>query len=457
MTSTSSATPGRLIDGGANICITGDLDSLFDVVAIPPLSISVAMEGASSLDDCCTARGMTPIQLDDGSIYWQACYFCANAVETIISPQAIVDSSDVFQSWHQTGYRCGVSTPGCIRFDSHDGLLTMSMTLVLHDGLHYCPTDVYAVDTMPASRFSLAVRRVACPDPLPVPGKSRSHERFIPASKAKQVESEVWLLRLGSPGIRQLDMLPGRVTGIPLDFKYHPFHYIDHKEHASIKKRPAQRSAVRTSDCKRRFYMDFGFMRASTSDYARPNKSTDRVVSSYDGYTLYLLVIDEAYAEFSYEVSALELLADRPRLVVSRTMSKAFAFAGARVGYLAADAAVVDALRIVRLPYHLSALTQAAARAALRHSGEMLANVEQIKFQRDRMITQLTTMGLRAYKSDANFVLVEGFDNPQEVFEALLAKGVIIRNVGIPNTLRITAGTEAETSKLLGELALILD
>lgn len=174
---------------------------------------------------------------------------------------------------------------------------------------------------------------------------------------------------------------------------------------------------------------------------------------AFDG----ILVIDEAYAEFSSEVSALELLADRPRLVVSRTMSKAFAFAGARVGYLAADAAVVDALRIVRLPYHLSALTQAAARAALRHSGEMLANVEQIKVQRDRMITQLTTMGLRAYKSDANFVLVEGFDNPNDVFEALLAKGVIIRNVGIPNTLRITAGTEAETSKLLGELALILD
>jgi hypothetical protein len=112
----TSATPGRLIDGGPNICITGDLDSLFDVVAIPPLSISVAVEGASSIDDCCTACGMTPLQLDDGSIYWQVCYFCTNAVETIISPQAIVDSSDVFQSWHQTGYRCGVSTPGCIRF-----------------------------------------------------------------------------------------------------------------------------------------------------------------------------------------------------------------------------------------------------------------------------------------------------------------------------------------------------
>jgi hypothetical protein len=191
-----------------------------------------------------------------------------------------------------------VSTPGCIRFDSHDGLLSMSMSLVLHDGLHYCPTNVFTVDTLPASRYSPAVLRVVASESLsgfpPVPRKTRSHERFLPVSKAKQVESEVWLLRLGSPGVRQLDLLPGCVTGIPADFRYHPFHYIDHKEHASIKKRPAQFSAIRTPECKRRFYMDFGFMCSSTSDYTRPNKSTDRVVSSYDGYSSYLLVIDEA-------------------------------------------------------------------------------------------------------------------------------------------------------------------
>ena len=179
------------------------------------------------------------------------------------------------------------------------------------------------------------------------------------------------------------------------------------------------------------------------------------VRAAYDAFDG-ILVIDEAYAEFSSKASAIELLAGRPRLIISRTMSKAFAFAGARVGYLAADEAVVDALRIVRLPYHLSALTQAAARAALRHAPEMLANVEQIKVQRDRMIAQIKLLGLSAYESEANFVLVAGFENPNEVFEALLARGVIVRNVGIPNTLRITAGTEAETSKLLGELALIL-
>ena len=96
----------------------------------------------------------------------------------------------------------------------------------------------------------------------PVPRKNRSHERFLPVSKAKQVESEVWLLRLGTPGVRQLDMLPGRVTGIPTAFRYHPFHYIDHKEHASVKKRPAQFSAVRTLECKCHFYMDFEIGRA---------------------------------------------------------------------------------------------------------------------------------------------------------------------------------------------------
>jgi hypothetical protein len=149
----TAAPPGHLIDGGANICITGDIDSLFDVVEIPPLPISVAVEGDLLINDCCTARGWTPLQLDDGSIYWQVCYYCKNAVERIISPQAIADSSDVFQLWHQTGYRHGASTPGYIRFDSHHGLLSMHMTLVLHNGLHYCPTNVYTVDSMPASCY----------------------------------------------------------------------------------------------------------------------------------------------------------------------------------------------------------------------------------------------------------------------------------------------------------------
>jgi hypothetical protein len=290
----SSESPGSLIDGGANICLTGDLGLQTDVVAIPPMPISVALQGETTVNDCCTAHGKIPLQLDDSLIYWQDCYYSKNAVETIISPQAIVDSSDVFQSWHQSSYRSGNPTPGRIRFDSHDGLCGMSMTLVHHEGLHYCPTDVYTLDHMPATWFSLAVRRVALNIGNAPIKKGLARSQFIPTTKAKQVESEVWLLRLGSPGVHQLNLFPGCITRIPSTFHHHPFHYVDHKEQASIKKRPAQPSLIRTSECKCCFYMNFGFMRASTTDYAQPNKSSERVMSSYDGYTLYLLIIDEA-------------------------------------------------------------------------------------------------------------------------------------------------------------------
>ena len=184
--------------------------------------------------------------------------------------------------------------------------------------------------------------------------------------------------------------------------------------------------------------------------------SLDCVAAAYEA-TDGIVIVDEAYAEFSDRDSALTLLAGRPRLVVSRTMSKAFAFAGARLGYLAADSAAVDALRIVRLPYHLSALTQAAASAALEHSELLLQNVQKIKQQRDRIIEAAKQWGLTPYPSDANFVLVGGFKDSNKTFEQLLAAGVLVRNVGIPNTLRITAGTEAETTKLLAELALVLE
>ncbi len=171
-----------------------------------------------------------------------------------------------------------------------------------------------------------------------------------------------------------------------------------------------------------------------------------------------VLVIDEAYAEFSHDTSAtaLKLLPGRPRLLVSRTMSKAFAFAGARVGYLAADAAVVDALRLVRLPYHLSAFTQAAAEGALAHSDSMLAMVDDIKTQRDRIVAELTALGLDVYDSDSNFVLFGGLEDPERVWQALLDRGVLIRNVGLPGTLRVSAGTEVETSAFLAAIAEVL-
>lgn len=173
------------------------------------------------------------------------------------------------------------------------------------------------------------------------------------------------------------------------------------------------------------------------------------ILAAYDAFDG-MLIVDEAYFEFDDKrESAVTLLEGRPRLMVSRTMSKAFAFAGVRLGYLAADPAVIDALRLVRLPYHLSALTQAAATTAIRHSATMLATVADIRSERDRLGVALTELGYRVHDSGANFVLVGGFADPDAVFEALRARGILIRNLGIEGHLRITAGTEAETSAVI--------
>ena len=179
-----------------------------------------------------------------------------------------------------------------------------------------------------------------------------------------------------------------------------------------------------------------------------------RAASEYGG----IVVVDEAYAEFAHDTTetALSLLAGRPNLLVSRTMSKAFAFAGARVGYLVADPVVSDAMRLVRLPYHLSAFTQAAALGALAHSQALLANVDDIRTQRDRIVLELQDMGLDVYRSDANFVLFGGLQDSHQVWQQLLDQDVLVRDVGIPGTLRVTAGTVAETTAFLNALRAIL-
>ena len=166
-----------------------------------------------------------------------------------------------------------------------------------------------------------------------------------------------------------------------------------------------------------------------------------------------LLVVDEAYAEFSQEKSAVTLIANNPHVIVIRTMSKAFAFAGARVGYLVSDVAVKDAMMIVRLPYHLSALTQAAAQVAIDHRAELLGGVATLIAARESVVQALGDMGLTTITSSANFVLFTGFkqDAPQ-LWAALLEKGVLIRDVGLSGYLRVTIGNEAENTLFISAL-----
>ncbi|HEU4514195.1 MAG TPA: histidinol-phosphate transaminase [Nocardioidaceae bacterium] len=172
-----------------------------------------------------------------------------------------------------------------------------------------------------------------------------------------------------------------------------------------------------------------------------------------------VVVIDEAYGEFrrAGTPSALELLPTTPNLVVSRTMSKAFALAGARLGYLAASPEICDALRVVRLPYHLSAVTQAVARVALRHADELLARVDDLRAERDRTVDWLREQRLEVAESDANFCLFGKFEDRHAVWQGLLDRGVLIRETGPDGWLRVSVGTPEEMAAFRSALVEVLN
>lgn len=168
----------------------------------------------------------------------------------------------------------------------------------------------------------------------------------------------------------------------------------------------------------------------------------EAIIDEFDG----MVIVDEAYAEFRRPgvPSAVSLVARHPRLVVTRTMSKAFGFAGARVGYLVAHPEVIDVLRVVRLPYHLSSLTQAVAMTALAHTVELKEQVRQLRAERDALVDWLDAAGYITSPSDANFVLFGSFEDRHATWQALVDAGVLIREVGPPGTLRVSIGTPSE-------------
>ncbi|MGY2030357.1 histidinol-phosphate transaminase [Nocardia gipuzkoensis] len=177
-----------------------------------------------------------------------------------------------------------------------------------------------------------------------------------------------------------------------------------------------------------------------------PQQDLARILAAAPG----IVVVDEAYGEFSAQPSAIGLIAQFPaKLVVTRTMSKAFAFAGGRLGYLVAAPAVIEAMLLVRLPYHLSVVTQVAARAALRHADETLGSVAELAAQRDRVAAALREQGYDVIPSDANFLLFGRFTDAARTWQRYLDHGVLIRDVGIPGYLRTTIGLAAENDELL--------
>ena len=189
---------------------------------------------------------------------------------------------------------------------------------------------------------------------------------------------------------------------------------------------------------------------ASPNNPSGQSVSLDELRRLLDALSTGILILDEAYGEFSSQPSAVKLIDEYPtKLVVTRTMSKAFAFAGGRLGYLIAAPALIEAMLLVRLPYHLSSLTQAAARAALRHADDTLGSVAKLIAERDRVTEALTGMGFRVIPSDANFVLFGEFADAPAAWHRYLDAGVLIRDVGIPGFLRATTGLVDENDALL--------
>ncbi|GAA2287913.1 histidinol-phosphate transaminase [Streptomyces kunmingensis] len=187
-----------------------------------------------------------------------------------------------------------------------------------------------------------------------------------------------------------------------------------------------------------------------------PNNPTGNAVAAEDVLALYeaagrdaIVIVDEAYTEFSHGDSLLPLIEGRPNLVISRTMSKAFGAAGLRLGYLAADPAVVDAVQLVRLPYHLSAVNQATALAALEYTDTLLGYVEQLKGERDRIVEELRGLGFDVTVADANFIQFGVFQDPHAVWQFILDRGVLIRDNGVPGRLRVSVGTPEENDAFL--------
>jgi histidinol-phosphate aminotransferase len=167
-----------------------------------------------------------------------------------------------------------------------------------------------------------------------------------------------------------------------------------------------------------------------------------------------VLIVDEAYAEFrpAGTPSAILEITSHPRLVVVRTMSKAFSFAGARLGYAVAQANLIQALQLVRLPYHLSKVTQEVARVALQFSAELQGQVNLLRSERDALAIWLRDNGFTVAPSGANFLLFGPFGDRKQTWEQLVTEGVLIRETGPDGWLRVSIGTPEENNKFKAAL-----
>eukprot|EP00956_Cyclotella_meneghiniana_P004202 scaffold5163_cov49-Cyclotella_meneghiniana.AAC.3 len=292
----SPTSNSTLADTGANCSMTANINILKNVRKLDtPIIVGTAVTNSGDVQSAeCKYIGDLPIQCDDGDIIYTTCFYNENASDTIISPQSIVDESPSFICWEQRGKKLG--QPGMLIFKSKD--TEKVITLQQQNGLYYCNTRSYPIirnDSIPpcvpqlhkAVNSSTQTSEVR-PKRLPKPTN-----KYTPTSKAKILQSETWNLRMGCCSESSLESLCQHAIGIPTKLEWHPYRFVDFKEHAKIGKQPVGKDPVKVNKRGQRFYFDFGFIRASNNDFSRPTKTKDRIVESYDGYNSYLLIVDE--------------------------------------------------------------------------------------------------------------------------------------------------------------------
>ncbi|KOV85863.1 histidinol-phosphate transaminase [Nocardia sp. NRRL S-836] len=317
----------------------------------------------------------------------------------------------------------------------------------------YAPTDALAADVV-AAVAEIAGELHRYPDRDAVALREDLAAYLTEATSVTLTSENVWAANGSNEILQQVLQAfggPGRVAlGFEPSYSMHPIIAAGTRTEWS----PTPRRPDFSLDVEKAAAV-IAELRPDVTFVTSPNNPTGQSIPLEDLRLLIasapgMVVVDEAYAEFSSQESAIGLLDEYgSRLIVSRTMSKAFAFAGGRLGYLAAAPAVVDALQLVRLPYHLSQLTQAAARASLRHAAETLGSVALLAAERERVMAALTELGFQVVPSDANFVLFGWFSDARSTWRSYLDHGVLIRDVGITGHLRVTIGTPEENDAFL--------
>ena len=264
-----------MADSGANVCVTSDPSILVDVIDINPIPLGVAATSPDTPITFCTKQGYLPIPLSDGSYHYQPFLYNPNATDTILSPAHVMRSSPSISSWRQSGSK-DPSVTDTLSFLDSNGNDLLVLPLTTQNGLQYCSN----APTPPIGMRSTLTYSAASVSAV---------------STARRVlKSELWAARLGYCSEWQLTKIPLHADGTPSKFFPHPLRFIDHKEQARVRKQPAGTHSEQAILPGQRFLMDFGFMRASTSDYSTPNIERDRVVESFDGYVAYLIIVDEA-------------------------------------------------------------------------------------------------------------------------------------------------------------------